>query len=913
MTLCVQSPIHDGVPLLLSVKSPPRLRVEPTLAARRQHHPHFALTLTTSNSNIMEAATPTLTRASSTDSSSFSNILVSTTAMDVDRESEQPASSTPPTSVSDDRSLGSNKASGEKAKALAPQDVPSGRSKRSRTTVSTYNLKQLADKQLPKPTSRNPSGLSGRTLVERDDAAPEDESFDMKVDKALNTDWQIPGSLKKKSPAKPQRRPSVKDRVKEGVVEAGKKVASKAGNLRTVLGKRSRDMVETGKRKLGKIEEPPSPPKSKLLKELDLGTRGVLDEIDLDVTYALPPRPTKRAKTASSAPLQNVGQPTGPLQKTSDGKKVKKWQAEGLYAGQENELTAGGGKKKLLNEEEATAPKRKSFLSLPMYGYLDKERDFRIPHDVFAPSARKGDEKPKDWHKINRNRLVGEAKDLWEKEPNLPNSTCICRDPGQGDLGCDYDCINRVMQYECNDQNCRLPANVCSNRAFAQLAARTKKGGLFDIGVEVVKTHERGFGIRSCRSFNAGQIIMEYTGEIISEGECQRRMREVYHDKACYYLMELERNLVIDGTKGSMARFINHSCEPNCEVRMVKVNGTPRMAVFAGESGIMTGEELTYDYNFDNFGESAQKCYCGAATCRGTLSRRLNATEQKKMAKEESERKRKAAEQAQKTAEEEQRRKKVKTDRGSSWRGWLAVDDPETKTRLREEKKAREEAEKNSVRARRLAARRGSLPAEAEKPVVQKAEPTRRRTAGAEIMETADEKAGPSRSATETTLQKTTSQKTTSQKTSTIRKVSTGSRFSEDLTEARPTSKASSRKSTSTSRKASFGLSRVSTEVHTKTIEEGDDITVSSPANKTGKTAKRTSVAFADAEDDAGAQLLNDMNEELDRDGDVQMKEDDSSKGKLKKTGSIRKRIEDVVKNTGKGLRQSTLSFAKVG
>jgi histone-lysine N-methyltransferase ASH1L len=856
----------------------------------------------------MDTAITTLTRASSSDSSSFSNIHVLNTAMDIDRESEQPAASTPPTSVSDDRSLTSNKHCHEKAKTLAPQDVPSGRPKRSRASVSTYNLKQLADDQLPKPTSRNPSGLSGRTLVERDDTAAEEEEepLDLTLDKALNTDWELPAVLnkKKKSPARPIRRPSVKDRVKESVLEAGKKVASKAGSLKSVLGKRSRDMMESGKRRLAKIEEPPaSPPKSKLLKELDLGKKGVLDEIDLDLEYAapLPPRPTKRAKTASSsaAPPQGLAQPTGPMQKTSDGKKVKKWQAEGLYVGQDAEVTgpAASRKKKLQKKSlvdttegvDAPPPKRKSFISMPMYGYLDKQRDFTIPHDVFAPSLRKGDERPKDWHKLNRNRLVGEAKDLWEKQENLPTSACVCSNPSEGEVGCDYDCLNRVMQYECNDQNCRLPAPLCSNRAFAQLAARTKKGGLFDVGVEVVKTPQRGFGIRSCRSFVPGQIIMEYTGEIISEGECQRRMRELYADKACYYLMELERNLVIDGTKGSMARFINHSCEPNCEVRMVKVNGTPRMAVFAGESGIMTGEELTYDYNFDNFGEQAQKCYCGAGSCRGTLSRRLNAAEQKKMAKIEDERKRKAAEQAVRVAEEEQRKKKVKTERGSSWRGWLAVDDPETKARLREEKRLREEAEKNSVRARRLASRRGSMSAvESAKPVgIKKVDGKKRRR-------------------TTTTA--------------------AGVKAILPDGDARPASKASTtttyrRKSiaSTTGRKSEGGLSRVSTTVASQqqhvedmAIDEANDdddaITVSfSPASKGSKKG-----------DDE--QLLG---EEEDRDGgDVQEKEKNVVKEGKEKNGvkeggkSIRKRIEDVVKNSavvGKGLmRQSTLQFAKL-
>jgi [histone H3]-lysine4 N-trimethyltransferase ASH1L len=411
---------------------------------------------------------------------------------------------------------------------------------------------------------------------------------------------------------------------------------------------------------------------------------------------------------------------------------MKRWQKEGLYVGQAAETDYDqNGRKKLQKKRPgssdshhttgtATATDKPAFMTLPMFAYLDKTRDFTIPFDVFAPTFKKGDEKPKDWHQVNRNRLIGEAKDLWEKSERLPASMCVCPPPtAAGELGCDEVCLNRVMQYECNDDNCNLPAEQCGNRAFAELATRTKKGGPYDVGVEVIKTDKRGFGVRSCRTWAPGQVIMEYTGEIISEGECQRRMQELYKDKQCYYLMELERGLIIDGTKGSMARFINHSCEPNCEVRMVKVNGTPRMGVFAGEAGIMTGQELTYDYNFDNFGTMQQKCFCGAASCRGTLSKRLNAAEQKKALREEMEKKRKAAAEAQKHAEAEEKKRIVKDERGSGWRGWVSVDDPETKARLKAEKSAKEAAAMNSSRAQRLAARRTSLPP-AERVLVKK-------------------------------------------------------------------------------------------------------------------------------------------------------------------------------------------------
>ena len=70
-------------------------------------------------------------------------------------------------------------------------------------------------------------------------------------------------------------------------------------------------------------------------------------------------------------------------------------------------------------------------------------------------------------------------------------------------------------------------------------------------------------------------------------------------DTQCYYLMSFDQSMIIDATRGSMARFVNHSCSPNSEMIKWTVAGKPRMALFAGENGIMTGEELTYDYNFE--------------------------------------------------------------------------------------------------------------------------------------------------------------------------------------------------------------------------------------------------------------------------------------------------------------------------
>lgn len=88
----------------------------------------------------------------------------------------------------------------------------------------------------------------------------------------------------------------------------------------------------------------------------------------------------------------------------------------------------------------------------------------------------------------------------------------------------------------------------------------------------------------------------------------------------CYYLMDFDQQMILDATRGSIARFINHSCEPNCRMIKWTVAGKPRMALFAGDIGIMTGEELTYDYNFNPYSvKNVQECRCGAPSCRGVL------------------------------------------------------------------------------------------------------------------------------------------------------------------------------------------------------------------------------------------------------------------------------------------------------
>jgi [histone H3]-lysine4 N-trimethyltransferase ASH1L len=98
------------------------------------------------------------------------------------------------------------------------------------------------------------------------------------------------------------------------------------------------------------------------------------------------------------------------------------------------------------------------------------------------------------------------------------------------------------MRYECNDENCKAGAEYCLNRSFQELQwrgrnknltrdAEKKDSNLWGVGIEVFRTKNRGFGVRAMRSFQPYQAICEYTGEIITQDEADRRMNEDYKGK----------------------------------------------------------------------------------------------------------------------------------------------------------------------------------------------------------------------------------------------------------------------------------------------------------------------------------------------------------------------------------------------
>jgi len=141
---------------------------------------------------------------------------------------------------------------------------------------------------------------------------------------------------------------------------------------------------------------------------------------------------------------------------------------------------------------------------------------------------------------IRTDRFSGDADNVWKKHKPLPASRCICK----RETGCDEDCQNRIMLYECDDSNCNLREGPCGNRQFADLKQRTinhkrnKHRDCYEIGIDVVKTESKGFGVRACRTFKKGQIIVEYAGEIITQEETTTRMNTKYrNNEVCYIFL----------------------------------------------------------------------------------------------------------------------------------------------------------------------------------------------------------------------------------------------------------------------------------------------------------------------------------------------------------------------------------------
>jgi SET domain-containing protein len=139
--------------------------------------------------------------------------------------------------------------------------------------------------------------------------------------------------------------------------------------------------------------------------------------------------------------------------------------------------------------------------------------------------------------------------------------------------------------------------------------------------IQVRTSGVHGRGVYAVVPIKADEVIIEYTGELISWDEAMdRHPHDPLQPNHTFYF-HIDSGEVIDALHGgNSSRWINHACEPNCEAD--EVDG--RVYIKALRD-LQPGEELFYDYGLvidERYTAKLKKefaCYCGSPVCRGTM------------------------------------------------------------------------------------------------------------------------------------------------------------------------------------------------------------------------------------------------------------------------------------------------------
>ncbi|KAI5081751.1 hypothetical protein GOP47_0001494 [Adiantum capillus-veneris] len=136
--------------------------------------------------------------------------------------------------------------------------------------------------------------------------------------------------------------------------------------------------------------------------------------------------------------------------------------------------------------------------------------------------------------------------------------------------------------------------------------------------LKVARSKIHKWGVFPAEAVEAGDFVIEYLGELVRSRIAD--IREERYTKSGIgsgYLLRINNECAVDATKrGGLARFINHSCDPNCYINIVTVEGLKRVLIFA-KRHIQPGEEVTYDYKSVR-GVLNVQCCCGSSKCLGS-------------------------------------------------------------------------------------------------------------------------------------------------------------------------------------------------------------------------------------------------------------------------------------------------------
>lgn len=328
-------------------------------------------------------------------------------------------------------------------------------------------------------------------------------------------------------------------------------------------------------------------------------------DIDSMQNLALGERDTPNVgKLKKKFPAENIGDPQAWLWRRDRIKELNSWdgsgeivEIEGYYVPNSTGCARTEGIKKILNSEKSK--------------YL--------PHHIKVQKAREEREKAGKGGKV---KAMAEV-----------NITRVAPDHSQSNAR-----DTRAKQRDHNsslEKTQKVFGQASDVLRFNQLKKRKKP-------VKFARSAIHNWGLYAMENIAKDDMIIEYVGEQVRQKIAD--LREIQYTKSgigSSYLFRIDDDTVIDATKkGGIARFINHSCAPNCKASIIRVEGTKRIVIYAeravGQSkptnlpdldmkrkaNLFADEELTYDYKFDReiHSEDRIPCLCGTTECKGFLN-----------------------------------------------------------------------------------------------------------------------------------------------------------------------------------------------------------------------------------------------------------------------------------------------------